>query len=41
MGAVRAIGINIEPQSFFRTRDKDAQTISGLFSVGSGQHSGT
>lgn len=41
MGVIRATGINIEPQSFFLTRDEEAQAISGLVSVGSGQRLGT
>ena len=41
MGVVGTIGINIGPWSFFLTGNKDAQTISGLFSGSSGQHSGT
>ena len=41
MGVIRATGINIEPQSFFLTRDEEAQAISGLVSIGSSQRLGT
>ena len=41
MGVVRTTKIDIKPQSSLLTRDEHAQAFLGLFSVGSGQLSGT